>query len=74
MRSTEVRWVARVVEIRIERRAPALALFLEYFAHVLRERLDVDRRDSRLSFQHRHLHCFAKQIGLPQRLMPIEKW
>src|SRR5207244_12535827 len=42
----EVRRVAGVEEIRIERRAPELALFREHFAQVVRERLDVDRRDA----------------------------
>src|SRR5712671_1481186 len=54
LRRAEVRRVARVEEVRIERRAPGLALFLEHFAQVVRERLDVDRRDAR-SFQHSYL-------------------
>ncbi len=47
LRGAEERRVARVKEVRIERRAPELALFLEHFAQVVRERLDVDRRDAR---------------------------
>src|SRR5258705_3581938 len=52
LRGAEVRRVARVEEVRIERRAPERALFLERFAQVVRERLDVDRRDARFSLQH----------------------
>src|SRR3989449_7064821 len=47
LRGAEVRRVARVEKVGIERRAPELALFLERFAQVVRERLDVDRRDAR---------------------------
>src|SRR6266567_85952 len=52
LRGAKIRGVVRVEEIRIERRAPELALFLEHFAQVLRERPDVDRRDARFPFQH----------------------
>src|SRR6266852_2784909 len=45
----------QVEEVRIERRAPELALFLERFAQVVRERLDVDRWDARFPLQHGHL-------------------
>src|SRR6266536_6183004 len=55
LRGPEERRVARVEEVRIERRAPELALFLERFAQVVRERLDVDRRDARFPLEHGHL-------------------
>jgi hypothetical protein len=55
LRGAEIRRVARVKEVRMERRAPELALFLEHFAQVVRERLDVDRRDARFPLQHGHL-------------------
>ena len=52
LRGAEVRRVARVEEVGIERRAPELALFLKRFAQIVWARLDVDRRDARFSFQH----------------------
>src|SRR6266567_2898639 len=55
LRGAEVGRVARVEELRIKRRAPELPLFLERFAEIVRERLDVDRRDARFPFQHGHL-------------------
>src|SRR5438552_10532087 len=55
LRGAEERRVARVEEVRIERRAPELALFLERLAQVVRERLDVDRWDARFPLQHGHL-------------------
>src|ERR1700730_5285581 len=55
LRGAEVCRVSRVEEVRIERRAPELALFFELFAQVIRECLDVDRRDARFSFEHGHL-------------------
>src|SRR5262249_23881783 len=54
-RRAEVRRVAGVEEIRIERRAIELALFLERSAQVVRERFDVDGRDACFPFQHGHL-------------------
>jgi hypothetical protein len=65
-RRAEVRWVARVEEVGIERRTVEPTLFLERFAQVVWERRDVDRRDPRFSFQHGHLllvrlfHCLRK--------------
>jgi hypothetical protein len=56
LRGAEECHVARIEEVWIEGRAPELALFLERFAQVARERLDVDRRDARFPFQHGHLH------------------
>src|SRR5205807_8933009 len=47
VRSTEVRRVARIEEVRIERRAPALALLLEHVAQVVWQRLYVGRWDTR---------------------------
>src|SRR5260370_40466303 len=55
MCSTEVRWVARIEEVWIERRTVAPALVLEYLAQVVAERLDVDRRNARSPLQHGHL-------------------
>src|SRR5262249_44707960 len=55
LRGAEVRRVARVEEVGMERRAPELALFLERVAQVVRERLDVDRWDARFPFEHGHL-------------------
>src|SRR5206468_3361890 len=55
LRGAEVRRVARVEKIGIGRRAPELALFLERFAQIVGERLDVDRRDARFPLQHGHL-------------------
>src|SRR4029077_16941834 len=54
MRGAEIPRVARVEEVRIERRAPALALFLEHLAQVVRERLELDQRDG-CPFQHGNL-------------------
>jgi len=39
----------------IERRAPELCLFLERLAQIIGERLDVDRRNASLAFEHGHL-------------------
>jgi len=52
VRGAEVRRVARVDEVGIEWRAPALSLLLERVAKVVRERLDVDRRSS---LQHKYV-------------------
>lgn len=52
LRGAEVRRVARVEEIGIERRAVNPTLFLECFSQIARERLDVDRRDARVPFEH----------------------
>jgi hypothetical protein len=52
LRGAEVRRVARVEQVGIERRAPELALFLERFAQIVGARFDVDRRDARFAFQH----------------------
>src|SRR5271165_4233555 len=63
-RGAEVSRVARVEKVRIERRAPALALFLEHVAQVVRQRLNIERRDAR-PLQHGHLlhlrlfYCFG---------------
>jgi hypothetical protein len=62
----EVRRVARVEEVGIERRAPELALFLERFAKVVRERLDVDRRHARFPLQRGDL-LHVQQCGVPSR-------
>src|SRR5206468_6488204 len=53
----------QVEEVRIERRAPELALFLERFAQVVRERLDVDRWDARLDRKSTRLNSSHDQIS-----------
>src|SRR5262249_22630460 len=58
LRGAEVRRVARVEEVGMERRAPELALFLERVAHVVRERLDVDRWDALYPLRHGYLLYF----------------
>src|SRR5213082_3545683 len=62
LRGAEVCRVARVEEVGIERRAAELALFLQRFAQVVRERLDVERRNARFPLQHGHL----LQVGYDQ--------
>src|SRR3989442_6449714 len=68
-RGAEVCRVARVEKIGIERRAPELALFLERFAQIVRERLDVDRRDARFPLQHGHL-LYVQLCGVPRAICP----
>src|SRR5438874_2558823 len=65
LRGAEVRRVARVEEVRIKRRASELALLLERIAQVVRERLDVDRRDARFPLQHGHL-LHVRLCGVPR--------
>src|SRR5215470_3548883 len=65
LRGAEIRRVARVEEVGMERRAPELALLLERVAQVVRERLDVDGRDPRLSCQHGHSSTFVWRCSAP---------
>src|SRR5258705_4013983 len=62
LRSAEVRRVARVEKVRIHRRAQALALLLERFTQVLRQRLDGDGRNTR-PFQHGNLLCRKRNVN-----------
>src|SRR5258705_696211 len=65
-RGAEVRRVARVEEVWIKRLAPELALFVERFPQVLRERLLVDGRNARFPVQHGHLlHVQLCGVRLP---------
>src|SRR6267143_1580230 len=73
LRGAEIRRVARVEEVGIERRAPELALFLERFAQVVRERLDVDRRDARFPLQHGHLF-HVRLCGAPRQVKSQRPW
>src|SRR5262249_16708284 len=54
LRRAKVSGVTRIEKIGIERRAVELALFVERLAQVVRDRLDVDRRDARFPLQHGH--------------------
>src|SRR5262249_18546165 len=65
LRGAEVRRIARVEQVRIERRAPELLLLRERLAQVVRERFDVDRRDTRLALEHGHLQLWP--IGASPR-------
>src|SRR2546426_585803 len=65
LRGAEVCRVARVEKVGIERRAPELALLLERFAQVVRERLDVDQRDARFPLEHGHL-LHVRLCGVPR--------
>jgi hypothetical protein len=56
--------MACIEEVRIEWRAPELALFLERFAQVVWTRRDIDRRDARFSFEHGHSFSSAIPSGL----------
>src|SRR2546429_199709 len=65
LRGAVIRRIARVEEVWIERRALELALFLERFPQVVRERLDVDRRDARFPPPHGHL-LHVRPFGGPR--------
>src|SRR6185503_8381780 len=70
LRGAEVRRVARIEEVGIERLPVPLALLLERFPQVLRKRLDVDRWDARSALQHGHLPCTPISTARPGAMLP----